>query len=444
MAANKSIAELRESAAASEARKTLAGIFDEDSFIELSPFGADSVLTGFGQIEGNTAYAFIQDSEVKSGAVNKASADKIAKIYSLAVRSGTPIVGIYDSSGGEATEGVELLSAYAEIMNSAARLSGVVPQIALVKGVCGGTIASIACMSDFLIMTEKAELFVTPPFVNGISANAKDAAKAGLSCMTVKDVGEGVSKVRKLLAVLPQNNLEVGGNDYFQPSNSPADLSSALSALRSAADKDSLIEIYPDLGVNAKIFLGSLNWRTVGFVAAGDGNKLSSCDATKIAKFVTMCDCFSLPIITFVDSEGFDASGSGVRSCSQLAQVYASATSPKLSVITGKAFGGIYPCFCGANADLTFASEKALIAPLAPSAAAVFLCGDDCNSKEELENAARKYADEDASALNVLKKGKIDQISLPDEFLDELTAALENLSNKRVVSPARKHINFVY
>ena len=455
MATNKTLAQLKEEAAQSEAKNALLSLFDEDSFTELSAFTGESAVTGFGQIESGLVYAFIQDSAVKSGAVCKAAAAKIVRLYKEAVKNGAPIIAVYDSKGGDVSEGAELLSAYGEIANASASLSGVAPQIAIVSGVCGGTSAILAAMADFVIMTEKAELFVTAPFVanDGTkdAGTAKNAALSGVSCITVKDRAEALKKARELVSILPQNNLEVGGNDCFAVTEQTADPSlKGGEMVKAIADKDSLIELYSQFGKASYTALGSLNWKTVGFVATNKtADRLTADDSAKIARFVTLCDSFSIPVVTFVDSEGFEASSraelaGSVRSNAKLAQAYAAATAPKISVITGNALGGIYTAFCGANADLTLALENAVIAPVTPKAAAVFLYADECSSKEELDKKAEEYAADEASAINAVAKGAAEGVIEAGEIWSAVNGALEALSGKRVISPARKHINFVY
>lgn len=454
MATNKTIAELEE-AITGEARNTLMSLFDEDSCTELSPYTGGSVVTAFGTVEGEQVYAFIQDTSVKSGAICKAAAQKLAKLYQLAVKNGAPVVGIYDSKGGDIAEGAELLTAYSEIANASAELSGVAPQIAIVTGVCGGTAATIACMADFVIMAEKAELFLTAPFVanDGTkgAGTAKNAALSGVSCMTVKDCAEGVQKAKDLLAVLPHNNLEIAWNDYFQVSNNAPDGSLKGGELvKAIADGGILTELFAEFGTASYTALGSINAKTVGFVATNKTeDRLTQADCAKIARFAGICDAFSIPLITFVDSEGFAASNAAelagsIRDCAKLTQVYACATTPKIAVITGNALGGIFTAFCGGSADLTLAVESAMIAPVTPAAAAVFLYGDKCTTKEALDKAIEMYAADEASALNAMEKGVVDRIIPVEELWAALNGGLEMLASKRVSTPARKHINFVY
>lgn len=455
MATKKTLAQLKEEAAQSEAKTALLSLFDEDSFTELSAFTGESAVTGFGQIDSGLVYAFTQDSAVKSGAVCKAAAAKIVKLYKEAVKNGAPVIAVYDSKGGDVSEGVELLSAYGEIACASAQLSGVAPQIAIVSGVCGGTSATLAAMSDFVIMTENAELFITPPFVakekTAGAGTAKNAALSGVSCITVKNKEEAIKKARQLVSLLPQNNLEVGGNDYFAITEQTADASLKGEAMVNAiADKDSLIELYSEFGKASYTALGSLNWKTVGFVATNKTeDRLTAEDTAKIAGFVSFCDAFSIPVVTVVDSEGFDADSDAelkgsIRSSARLTQAYAAATTTKIALITGNALGGIYTAFCGANADATIALEQAVIAPLTPKAAAVFLYGDKCNSKEELDKAAEDYAAEEASAMSAMEKGAVTSVIDADEIWATVNNTLEALSSKRTVAPARKHINFVY
>lgn len=428
-------------------------MFDEDSFTELSPYTGGSVVTGYGQVDGCPVYAFIQDVSVKSGAVCKAAAQKIVKLYSLAVKNGAPVIAVYDSKGGDIAEGVELLTAYGDIANASASISGVAPQISIVSGVCGGISASLACMADFVIMTEKAELFLTAPFLTaGAGAGtAKNAALSGVSCMTVKDIAEAIKKAKALAAILPQNNLEVAGNDYFALPTDTADASLKGEAMvKTVADKDSLIELFPEFGKASYTALGSVNWKTVGFVATNKTeDKLTAADTAKIARFVGICDAFSIPVVTIVDSEGFAADSAAelagsIRDAAKLTQVYASATTPKVSVITGNALGGAFTVFCGMNADVTVALEQAVIAPTTPKAAAIFLYSDKLNSKAEIEAAAEEYKASEASAVNAMEKGAVDRIISAEDIWSSVNSALEMLSGKRVQAPARKHINFVY
>lgn len=460
MAEKMTLAEMEQAANTSEAVKTLTSLFDEESFVEISKFVSGngtktSVAGGYGLIDSQQVFAFMQDVSVKSGAVCKEAAAKIKKIYELAAQNGAPVVAIYDSKGGDVSEGVELLAAYGDIAATSASLSGVVPQIAVVTGVCGGTTSTLACMADFVIMTEKAELFMTAPFnandkVAG-AGTAKNAAASGVAAITVADTAAAVKAARQLVSVLPKNNLEVGGNDYFEVTDKvpSADLKGAA-MVTAIADKDSAVELYKDFGKASYVALASVNWKTTGFVATNKtADKLTKDDTAKIARFVTMCDAFSIPVVTIVDSEGFEASSAAelagsIRDAAKLTQAYASATTAKLALITGNAIGGIFTAICGKSADFTVAFENAVIAPTTPTAAAIFLNADKCADKAQLEAAIADYTANDASAFTAAGLGLVDRVITAEEAAGVVDNTLEMLSGKRVIAPARKHINFVY
>lgn len=441
MALTKTLAEMEQNVSDSEARKRLNALFDEDSFRELDKFlSADgeqsSVVAGYGNVMGATAYAFAQDVSVKGGAVNKSAALKIRKIYELAAKVGAPVVGIYDSKGGDISEGMAVLSAYGDIMKASAEISGVVPQIAVVCGVCAGCAAMLASMADITVMTEKAELFMTAPFntpdgkLEG-AGSAANAAKAGVCSILAKDDADAVAKAKKLVAVLPANNISLAGNDDFTVNESAvaagmkgADLVKAL------ADNNSVIELGAEFGTAAYTALASVNWATVAFVATDKAAKLTAADSAKIARFVQLADIFSVPVVTLIDTEGFEGSScaelaGSVRDCAKLAQVYASATTAKVNIITGKAFGAAYAAFD--SADLAYAWENAAVAPMSPEACKVFMGGEISTSPFE------------AAAL-----GMIDGVITAEDTKDTLASAVELCAGKRVASPARKHANFAF
>ncbi|MCM1333501.1 MAG: hypothetical protein NC084_03255 [Bacteroides sp.] len=457
--AKKTLSEMELSLTDSKARGRLAALFDEDSFVETGKFisaegEVASVVTGYGLIDGAPAYAFSQDISIRGGAVDKTAAMKLSKLYDLAVKNGAPVVGIYDSKGGDVSDNAALLKAYAEIADASARLSGVVPQIALVAGLCAGTAAMTACMADFVVMTEETEFFMTPPFVaedgglNG-AGTAKNAALSGTAAIVAKDEKAAIAEVKKLVRILPSNNLELSGNDFYAEND--AEITDALSGaplVAALADKESLTELYADFGAAAYTALGSLSWRTVGFIATDkNGEKLTPEDNAKIARFLSFCDAFSIPVVTVLNSEGFsggaakELSGS-IRDAAKLAQLYASATTPKVTLITAKAYGTAY-CAIAPASDFVIAYEDAVISAVAPKTAVVFLKGDELNGSNEAALTA-EYAENEASAFALIKKGGVDRAIEAYEARDAILSAVEMLSGKRVDSPKRKHINFVY
>ena len=299
----------------SDARKRLAALCDEDSFTELDKFlSADgtlsSVAAGYGTVNGATVYAYAQDVSVKGGAVDKSAALKIKKIYELAAKNGAPVIGFFDSKGGDINEGMEVLADYGDIIKASAAISGVVPQIAVITGVCAGAAAVIASMADVTIMTEKAELFLNAPFntpdgkLEG-AGKAANAAKSGVADILAKDDADAVAKARKLAAILPANNIALAGNDEFAENDAAVTASLKGAELVAAlADKNSVVELGSEFGTAAYTAFASINWATVAFVATDKAAKLTAADSAKIARFVQLADVFSLPVVTVVYCEG--------------------------------------------------------------------------------------------------------------------------------------------
>lgn len=424
----------------SDARKRLSAFFDEGSFTELDKFlSADgevsSVIAGCGTVLDMAVYAFAQDVSVKGGAVNKSAALKIKKVYELAAKNGSPIVGFFDSKGGDINEGMAVLCDYGDIMKASAKISGVVPQVAVVTGVCAGCAAMTASMADIVIVSEKSELFLTAPFNNADgklagAGSAENAAKAGVVQILVKDADAAVAKARDLVAILPDNNLGVGYIDGA-PDNDTAITASLKGAELAAAvvQKGTLVELGEKFGTAAFTALGAFGGDTVAVVSTGKAAKLTSADCAKIARFVQFADLFSIPVVTLVDTEGFEGSSAAelsgsVRDCARLAQVYATATTVKVNIVTGKAFGAAFAAFN--SADLSYAWENAQIAPMNPEAGKVFM-------GEEL--VTNPFA---AASL-----GMIDGVIDPADTRETISAALGMCVSKNV-NTQRKHANFAF
>lgn len=440
MAFTKSLAEMEQSVPDSDARKRLSAFFDEGSFTELDKFlSADgevsSVIAGCGTVLDMAVYAFAQDVSVKGGAVNKSAALKIKKVYELAAKNGSPIVGFFDSKGGDINEGMAVLCDYGDIMKASAKISGVVPQVAVVTGVCAGCAAMTASMADIVIASEKSELFLTAPFNNADgklagAGSAENAAKAGVVQILVKDADAAVAKARDLVAILPDNNLGVGYIDGA-PDNDTAITASLKGAELAAAvvQKGTLVELGEKFGTAAFTALGAFGGDTVAVVSTGKAAKLTSADCAKIARFVQFADLFSIPVVTLVDTEGFEGSSAAelsgsVRDCARLAQVYATATTVKVNIVTGEAFGAAFAAFN--SADLSYAWENAQIAPMNPEAGKVFM-------GEEL--VTNPFA---AASL-----GMIDGVIDPADTRETISAALGMCVSKNV-NTQRKHANFAF
>lgn len=443
---------------ATPARRRLAALFDEGSFTELDAFarhGADSVevVCGFGTVDGSPVYAFSQDGEVKGGAIGEAQALKIKKVYDLAVKTGAPVVGIYDSNGLYLGDGIQSLAACSDMLMMSDNISGVVPRISVIAGPCGGTLAMIAEGADVVIMSEKAEFFMTAPDViraqdkEAVTGTADACAQSGLVHLTAADDMEAVAKARQVLSRLPLNNLSAAPiTEFAAPAAVPAAGDSAGKAIAGIADADSVIELQPEYGKNVVTALGGVNGSSAGFVAY-DG-VAGAAECTKAARFVSLCDAFSIPVITLVNSTGYQTTpcaeqGGILAKAAQLSHVYAQATTPMISVITGDAYGAVYMTLAGraANADLVYAWENAAISALAPEAAVSILWNDRLAAGEKREALAAEYVETAASPFEAAASGALDGVIEPAETRAAVVAALDTLCGKRVPTLARKHTN---
>lgn len=465
MISEKKLTELKTAATQNtSARKRLTALFDEGSFRELDALvtngdGLTGVITAYGYVEGNPVYAFSQDSSVKNGAVGKAHAAKIIKLLELAAETGAPVVGIHDSNGAFLDGGVDALSAYGEMLKWMSNLSGVVPQIAVIAGTCAGSAAMMACSCDFVIMTEKSEFFMTPPFETSKTAGAgtaKNAAKAGTANIICKEDIEAVETARKLVAMLPMNNLSPIPLVEFAENTKSSDISTAEGLAALISDADSILELSKDFGKASYTALATVSGATVGVVATNKtADRLTQEDCAKLARFVRTCDAFSIPIITFVDSEGFasdaeDELAGSIRDMTKLAHAYAEATTVKISVITGKAYGPVYVAMAGknVNADITFAYSTAVITPLAPETAVEFLKHDELKGaadvKAKRKELAAEYAEKEASALLAAEKGCVNEIIDVSDTRVAVISALEIMAGKRVNRLPKKHSNMPF
>ncbi len=439
----------------SAARTRLTYLFDEGKFSELDPYitsGSDlsGVITAFGYVEGNPVYAFSQDVNVKDGALTESQAEKIVKVYELAEKTGVPVVGIYDSFGADLNNGCKALNAYGKLLMWTSNLSGVVPQISVVAGACVGTSAMLAESADFVVMSKDAQLYVAPN--SDSKDSAEIASKNGTAAVIADNDEEAVKAARDILVKLPQNNLSPAPiYEFALPETSFGD--DAVSQAEAVCDAESLIELSAGFGNASYTALGSMGGSTVGIVATNKtDDKLVSDDCTKIARFVRTCDAFAIPIVTLVDTVGFEAddtteSSGAVRDMTKLAHAYAEATTVKISVVTGKAYGPAFIALAGkgANADLVYAAHNAVISALNPITAVEFLEHDSLKGAENLIEArnrlADKYAKEQASAAVAAQNGCIDNIVEKAQIRDTLLNALDIMAGKRISRLPKKHSN---
>ena len=411
------------------ARKRMAALFDSDTFVEVGALvknGCDGagVITGYGLVDGSPVYAFAQDTSVRNGAVGAAHGSKIKKIYDMLCWTNN--------------------------------LSGVVPQVSVVLGPCAGCAAMIAASADFVVISEQAELFLSP---GDEACGAKNAALSGVAHLVEKDDAAAVAAARRLIALLPSNNLSAlplcefreadGADAALEAAAKAMDKADMMKIIGSVADAGSVIELQKDFtkcGVH--VALGTVAGSTVGFVAASDSGKVCSNGSSKIARFVAICDSFQIPVVTFVNCAGFAAVNGhafrgGVREVAKLAHVYAEATTPKIAVICGAAYGSAYVALAGrgANADYAVAWPDAVISALSPATAVAFMEGDKITKDKTRAQVEAEYAANEAGAVAAAAKGHIDDVVDPANTRAAVVSAIDMLIGKRVSRLPKKHAN---
>ncbi len=456
------------------ARERVAKLVDQGSFVEMDVLvsekdGGAGVVTGYGTVQDRPVYLFAQDFTVHGGAMGRAQAKKILKVLDLAQKTGAPVVAMCDSNGVRLDEGAAAMNAYAEVFAKMTRLSGVCPMIALVLGPCAGGAAMISQIADVSILAEKVgQLMVYGPqvmsAVNGETltgetlGGAKTMAAQGGVALTAADEDEAIALAVRVLDLLPGSNAEdaplVDTDDMNRllPAIAPDDSEALMSAM---ADGASFIELYRDWGKELRVALCRMGGRSVGLVcgnAKENEGMISPAAAAKAARFIRLCDCYSLPVVSLINSKGVAVPSAKTQSwtmitSSQLLYAYAEATCPKVSVVVGNAIGQAYAAMGGkANADVCYAWPGAVISALTPDAAVQLLYVDELknDTKPALESRAEleaKYAAEVADGVAAARDGMIDDVCDPAQTRKLVLAALEMLSSKRDSNPPKKHGN---
>ena len=453
---------------AMNARERLEALFDEGTFTEIGAYtvrrrdlepaekdALEGVITGYGSVEGCLVYAFAQDLSKTKGAVSDATADKITNLYRLAIANGAPVVGSFDSAGADLVAGVRSLAGYGRIMKAVSAASGVIPQIAIVPGIAQGAAAVIVSMFDFVIATESSTISVNPPFVVGGGKTA-DSVESGVASLTVKDDAEAAIAARKLLGVLPSNNEE--GTVELLTNDDPDRQADLAKYASSGSIRDLVKEIaddgnYLELGAGTANVLStgfiSLDGTVVGIVAtdhAVNGGRLTSLAARKGAKFLNFCDCFGIPVITLVDSEGFTVSGEEEKNpfsseIGKLAGVYASAKTPLITLVAGAAYGSAFSVLGSKaiGADIVFALDTAKIGCMNPASGVAMFWNDQIKGDVTRESLEQKWAETEANVIHAAQAGEVDDIIEAAETRQRLTSAVLMLSAKSAVNPRRRH-----
>ncbi len=427
-----------------EARKRLQLLFDDGVFTEIDAFAKDvdgeiGVVAGFGCVNGAPAYAFSQDVSVKGGAITVAQCSKILKVYDLATKTGYPVVGFYDSNGVNLTEGFEVLSAYGNVVKASAAVSGVVPQISVIAGVCLGALSVVAEMADVVVAVKDADLYISAP--NDVTA--EDNYKAGSVDILADSLEEAVASVKNIVALLPQNNIDTPQFfNFTAPSTVAADSMSTNDIIKSIADENSIVEIKSGYGSNLITAFATVAGETVGFVAF-DGKQICPHCAYKAEAMVKLCDAYNIPIVTVANADGIikEAQEQMLIAATKLTSAYATATCPKISLITGQSIGGAYVMLAGkgANADLALAWDNAVASPLGVDASVAFLYNDRLAAGEDRMALESEYKQTVGSAYAAAACGAIDDVFAPAETREKIICALDMLASKRELTIARKH-----
>jgi propionyl-CoA carboxylase beta chain len=477
------------------ARERIELLFDPGTFEEVDKlvthrcldFGmadqivpGDGVVAGHGLVDGRQVFAFAQDFTVFGGSLSETNAAKIVKIMELAMRLGSPIVGLNDSGGARIQEGVLSLGGYADIFLRNTLASGVVPQISAIMGPCAGGAVYSPAITDFTVMVKNTSyMFVTGPDViktvtheevtkEQLGGAMTHNATSGVAHFAVEDDRECLALIRDLLSFLPSNNVddpprhaaaedadrELDALESIVPP-SPHQPYDMLDLIHAIADEGAFLEVHRHFARNIVVGFARIDGRPVGIVANQPAVLAGTLDinaSVKGARFVRFCDAFNIPLVTFEDVPGFlpgtvQEYGGIIRHGAKLLFAFAEATVPKVTVITRKAYGGAYCVMASKHirTDFNYAWPSAELAVMGPEGAVNILY------KRELEAAADQIAaraervsefrTKFANPYVAASRGFVDEVIRPRDTRRKLIAALRNLDGKRDRNPPKKHGN---
>jgi propionyl-CoA carboxylase beta chain len=462
------------------------GSFEEfDMFVEhrATEFGmdkrhtpGDGVITGFGTVNGRAVFVYAKDFTVFGGSLSESHAQKITKLQDMALNNRAPVIGLFDSGGARIQEGVAALAGYAEVFQRAILASGVIPQISLIMGPCAGGDVYCPALTDFIFMVKDTSyMFVTGPDVVRAVTNETVTAEelGGASVHTVKsavadgayenDV-EALLQARRLIDFLPASN--ISGVPQWPSFDDPGRCEPSLDSLApddpakpydikeliaKTVDEGDFFEIQEAFARNIVTGFGRVEGRTVGFVANQPlvlAGTLDSDASRKAARFVRFCDCFNIPIVTFVDVPGFlpgtaQEYGGLIKHGAKLLFAYGEATVPKVTVITRKAFGGAYDVMASKHlrGDVNYAWPTAQIAVMGAKGAVEIIFRAETGDAEKIAKRTREYEERFLSPYIAAERGYIDDIIMPRDTRPRIARALAMLRNKKLENPWKKHGN---
>lgn len=473
------------------ARERITSLVDAGSFDECGLFAqhrqvnfgmaereapADGVVTGAATVDGRLIHLASQDFTVLGGSAGEVHSLKVAEVMKRALKCGSPFVFINDSGGARVQEGIDSLSGYGQVFFSNVELSGAVPQISLICGPCAGGAAYSPALTDFVIQTRKAQMFITGPQVikqvtgENISAESLGGADAhmansGVIHFVAEGDAEAIHLCRRLLSFLPSNNLEeaprIVTDERVEPNVElntavPVDTKQAYDVRRvitGIVDRGDLLEVQAGYAMNMVVGFGRVIGRSVGIIANQPSVLSGAIDinaATKAARFIRFCNAFNIPIITFVDVPGFlpgvqQEYGGIIRNGAKLLFAYSAATVPKIQVILRKSYGGAHVAMGSRDlgADAVYAWPTAEVAVMGAEGAVEIVfrkemedAGDKATKRAEL---IEKYRAAFASPYVAAGRRLIDDIIEPANTRRHLAQTLEYFQNKRDQRPPKKH-----
>jgi propionyl-CoA carboxylase beta chain len=446
-----------------------------DFGIDKTKIPGDGVVTGYGKIHDRLVYVFAQDFTVFGGTMSRANADKIVKIQQMAVKMGTPLIGLNDSGGARIQEGVESLAGYADIFYNNVLSSGVIPQISTILGPCAGGAVYSPALTDFIFMAnETSHMFVTGPDVirtvthenvtkEDLGGAVTHSSKSGVAHFTGDNEEQTIMMVRELISFIPSNNMEdppmqtttdptnrkIDTLHEVVPAdpNKPYDMKDIIYKI---IDDEHFLEVQPNYAANIIIGFARFAGRSVGIVANQPSILAGVLDinsSAKAARFVRFCDAFNIPLVTLVDVPGFlpgttQEFGGIIKHGAKLLYAFAEATVPKITLITRKAYGGAYDVMSSKHigADINYAYPTAEIAVMGPEGA-INILNRNITDADEKARAVEEYREAFANPYKAAALGYIDEIIYPEETRVKIINALEMTHNKRKSNLPRKHGN---
>src|SRR5437870_5305433 len=463
-----------------------AGSFEEyDMFVEhnATDFGmadqkipGDGVVTGSGTINGRLVYVFAQDFTVFGGSLGEVMAEKMCKVMDLAAQVGAPVIGINDSGGARIQEGVVSLGAYGDVFVRNVQCSGVIPQISLIMGPCAGGAVYSPAMTDFIFMVKDSSyMFVTGPDVvrtvthenvtqEELGGAITHTTRSGVADLAFENDVEALIELRRFIDFLPGSNRgppparkASDPRERLEPSldtlvpanpNKPYDMKELIEKI---VDDGDFFELQPSYAANILVGFARMEGATIGIVA-NQPMVLAGCldidSARKAARFVRFCDCFQIPIVTFVDVPGFlpgtaQEYGAIIKHGAKLLFAFAEATVPKVTLITRKAYGGAYDVMSSKHlrGDINFAWPSAEIAVMGPKGAVEIIFRTDLGDKAAIEARTEEYREKFANPFVAASRGFIDDVIQPATTRQRLCRALAMLRGKQLQNPWKKHDN---